>query len=286
MKINLSIPLQIILFVLGFQNTSSAQSATACCKRQSTADFALLGSNELFKAAHQAPMPFSFIPLKGEMISVPGPDGREARAFEIKADKQTNNYLFVFQEWWGLNDYIKQEAQNLSEELGTVNVLAIDLYDGRIAANADEAGKIMNETKEERVRAIIGAFIKYAGYDAKIQTIGWCYGGGWSLQASIMAGKNATGCVMYYGATESNRDRLKSLNAPVLAIFASRDGWINAEMVGKFEKDMHELGKTITVKTYEADHAFANPSNPNFQKEATEDAHMRAVKFLRDHLQN
>ena len=274
----------LILLVLNSFDQLLAQSAISCCSKPSTADFAMLGDNSSFKASHLAPLPFHFVSVKGKMITVKSADGKDAGAFEIKADAPTKNYLFVFQEWWGLNDYIKQEAQNLSEELGTVNVIALDLYDGKVTANADDAGQLMKEASEERIRAIITAFIKYAGPDAKIQTIGWCFGGGWSMQASLMAAKNAAGCVMYYGMPEKDKTKLKSLAAPVLGIFASNDGWINTEVVGQFEKDMKETGKSLTVKSYDADHAFANPSNPKFNKEATADAHQLAVEFLRKHL--
>ncbi len=261
-----------------------AQQQHSCCSKPSTTAFAMLGADPSFKASHEAPLPFHFIPSSGKMITVTSPDGKNASGFEIKATVPSKNFLFVFQEWWGLNDYIRQEAQNLAEELGNATVIAIDLYDGRVATNADDAGKFMQETKEERIRTIIQAFIAYAGKDARIQTIGWCFGGGWSLQASLMAGSNAGGCVMYYGMPEKDREKLKKLNAPVLAIFASRDNWITPEIAAAFEKDMKETGKSVTVKSFDADHAFANPSNPKFNKEAMEQAHGMAVGFLREHL--
>jgi carboxymethylenebutenolidase len=274
----------ILTCVMLMTNMLSSRCQTpSCCQRSVTADFAMLGNDESFKAMHLAPLPFHFVSVRGKMITVSA-DGKDAAGYEIKSMTPTKNYLFVFQEWWGLNDYIKQEAASLSEELGNVNVIALDLYDGKIGTTPDEAAKIMKETKEERIRSIIKAFIKYAGPDAKIQTIGWCFGGGWSLQAAMMAGKNTTGCVMYYGMPETNTDKLRQIDFPVLGIFASRDANITPEVVGKFEANMKELGKTITVKSYDADHAFANPSNPKFNKEATEDAHGLAVSFLREHL--
>lgn len=268
----------ISMFLL--TTTSWSQS---CCLKSATADFAMLGKNESFRSEHLAPLPFHFVPAAGKMITVKTTDGKDASGFEIRAKEKTENYLFVFQEWWGLNDYIKQEAENLYEELGNVNVIALDLYDGKVAATPDEAGKIMGETKDERIRAIINGFLKYAGPSARIQTIGWCFGGGWSLQSSMMAGKNATGCVMYYGMPEKNIEKIKTINFPVLGIFASKDGHITPELVKQFEKDMKENKKMIDVHFYDADHAFANPSNPKFNKEATETAHKLAIAFLREH---
>ncbi|MBK5286247.1 MAG: dienelactone hydrolase family protein, partial [Bacteroidia bacterium] len=88
----------------------------------------------------------------------------------------------------------------------------------------------------------------------------------------------------YYGMPESDLKKLQALSAPVLGIFASLDGWITPEKVSKFETDMKKYNKEITVKSFTADHAFANPSNPKFDKAASEEAHKMAVKFLKEHL--
>ena len=107
------------------------------------------------------------------------------------------------------------------------------------------------------------------------------------MQGTLISGKQAIGCVMYYGMPEKDSKRLESLNAPVLGIFASRDGWINQEVVGEFEKKMVDLNKPLTVKWYEADHAFANPSSPRYDETASTDANKMAVQFLKaDYLNN
>ena len=274
----------IVLMISFFAFTAKAQNKMSCCAMPSSAQFAMLSKDVSFVASHTAPLPFRFIPSKGKMITLKARDGKAASAFEVRADKPTDNYLLVIHEWWGLNDYIKQEAEKLQGELGNVNVLALDLYDGRVATNPDSAAKIMGGAKEERIRAIIGGAIDYAGKAAKIQTIGWCFGGGWSLQASLMAGRQGIGCVMYYGMPEKDMAKLKTLNAPVLGLFASKDEWITPTMVNQFEKDMKAAGKEITVKSFDADHAFANPSNPHYVKAAGDEAHEMAVAFLKKHL--
>jgi carboxymethylenebutenolidase len=256
----------------------------SCCVKPSTAVFAMLSTDESFKASHLSPLPFHYVSPAGQMISFKASDGKMGSAFEVKSKASTQNYLFVFQEWWGLNDYIKQQAEQLQNELENVNVIALDLYDGKVAANPDEASKLMGEAKEERIRAIINGAIAYEGPDAKIQTIGWCFGGGWSLQAAMMAGKQCTGCVMYYGMPESDPKKIQSITFPVLGIFAAKDGWITPEIVSKFEREMKKDNKEITVKIFDADHAFANPSNPKHDKAATAEAHTLAIDFLRKNL--
>jgi carboxymethylenebutenolidase len=160
-------------------------------------------------------------------------------------------------------------------------VIALDLYDGKVATTQQEAGKYMGEAKEERIRAIIKGALDYVGPKAKIGTIGWCFGGGWSLQTALMAGKQTSACVMYYGMPETDVDKLKAINGPVLGIFAKKDGWINPDKVKEFEANMKKVAKKLTVKMYDADHAFANPSNPKFDKEAAADAHKAALAFLK-----
>ncbi len=261
-----------------------AQSTHSCCSMPSTQEFAMLGKNKKFSASHLPPLPFAYDSPKGKMIHFRSEDNKEALAFEIKAEKPSKNYLFVIHEWWGLNDYIKQEAEKLQTELGDVTVIALDLYDGKIATNPEEAGRYMGEAKEERIGNILKAATAYVGKDAKIQTIGWCFGGGWSLQAALLMGKQATGCVMYYGMPEKDEKKLKTLSAPVLGLFASQDNWITKELVADFEMKMKANKKEITIQQFDALHAFANPSNPKYDKTAAELAHKMALDFLKKHL--
>jgi carboxymethylenebutenolidase len=124
----------------------------------------------------------------------------------------------------------------------------------------------------------------YAGPKAQFASVGWCFGGGWSLQSALLGGKQTMGCVMYYGMPEKDVAKLKTLNSDVLGLFAEQDKWINPEVVKQFEKDMAAAGKKVTVKEYPADHAFANPSNPKYNKELATDAHQRALTYLKARL--
>ena len=194
----------------------------------------MLASDEKFSNSHLDPIPFDFVATTGKMITYKTTGGKDANAFFVKAKMKTDNWIIMVHEWWGLNDYIKQEAEKLQEEVGNANVLAIDLYDGEVAAKASEAQKLMGGLKEDRAIAIIKGAIVFAGTNQKIYSIGWCMGGGWSLQTSIMAGREAAGCVMYYGMPETDKTKLSHLNADVLGIFAKKDEWINQKVVDQF----------------------------------------------------
>lgn len=249
-----------------------------------TAQFASLGQDVAFVAEHAEPGTYRHASEAGKWIELPVEGGKAARAYAYMAEEETEEYLFVIHEWWGLNDYIQREAEKYFNALDEVNVIALDLYDGKVATTQEEAQQYMQAVNESRARAIIQAALQFAGEDADIGTIGWCFGGGWSLQTAIMAGDRADACVMYYGMPEQNVEKLEQLDCPVLGIFAKQDGWISPEVVNTFEENMEKADKKLTVKTYDAVHAFANPSNPDYNKEAAEDAYQLAIEFLRKEL--
>ncbi|MEI7907385.1 MAG: dienelactone hydrolase family protein [Bacteroidota bacterium] len=271
----------MMLMVIVLLSGAFAGDKKPCCAPTATEEFAAFGKDMAFVALHEAPVPFVFEAVAGEMKTIKTSDGSDANIYEVKSIKKSDNYLFVFHEWWGLNDYIKQEAEQWRRDLKNVNIIALDLYDRKIAEVPDSAKKYVGEVKEERARAIIKAAIDYAGENAKIATLGWCFGGGWSMQTALMLGKQASGCVIYYGMPEKDVTKLKTLNCDVLGIFGTKDGFINPKVVAEFEKNMKAAKKKLTVKNFDAVHAFANPSNPSHDKEKTAEANAAALAFLK-----
>mgnify|MGYP005838066599 CR=1 FL=1 len=180
----------------------------------------------------------------------------------------------------GLNTHIKAEAVALSKKLPEWNIIAVDLYDGISTNTREEAAQLMQGLDPKRAEAIIEGVQKKIGKNAKIATLGWCMGGGWSLQAAIAAGNKTLACVMYYGFPEKDVTKLKTLKSDVVFINATQDEWITKEVVEDFKTNMKAAGKKLTVKDYNAPHAFANPSNPNFNKEFTQDAMSAVVNYL------
>ncbi len=273
----------IVFTVLLVMSIGCLHAQMAACCVKATDQFAALGNNKAFVLSHDEPLPFVYESTKGKDINYKLADGTTAHAFEIKADKETPYYLFVIHEYWGLNDYVKQQSERLSNELG-VNVLALDLYDGKVSTNRDSAAKLMQSVDNNRAIAIIKGAYSYAGSNAKIFTLGWCFGGGWSLQAALLGGSQVKGCVMYYGMPEKDVARLKTLQCDVIGFFAKQDQWINPEVVKQFEDNMKAAGKKVTTYEYDANHAFANPSNPVYNKEATADANAKATAFIKERM--
>jgi len=273
----------ILFFMLAVTLRSFAQ--TSCCSKPgATETFAMLTHDKKFVDKHLEPLPFTLADPKGKEISFKTTDGGEGYGYEIKAEKPTNNYIFVIHEWWGLNDYIKQEAERIFKAHGNTNVIAIDLYDKKVASSRDSAAKYMQAVKKERAEAILKGGLNYAGEKANIATIGWCFGGGWSLQASMLAGINARACVMYYGMPEKEQAKLENLFCPVLLVWPKQDQWINKNVVTEFQATMERAKKDLKVKSYEADHAFANPSNPKYNKAFADDAFKNAMSFIKKRL--
>ena len=255
----------------------------ACLNMETQQAYKLEASTPGFAALHPAPMNVNPENLLGKMIHFDAADGNQASGYFIPAKKKTNKWLIVIQEWWGLNDNIKIEADKYFTDLGDMNVIALDMYDGKVANTPDSAMKLMRGADMGRMTAIIQGAIKKSGGDARIYSVGWCFGGMWSLQTAILAGPQAKGTIMYYGRPETNMDKIKSIQCDILGFFGNLDQAPSPAMVNEFEKNMKEAGKNLSVNRYEAGHGFANPSNPSYNVTATADAYAKAIAFLKTH---
>ncbi|GBD06559.1 hypothetical protein HRbin21_00353 [bacterium HR21] len=248
-------------------------------------DFAAFGKDPAFQAAHPVPQPIDTAGLSGVWLTVPTAGGVPARLYSSRADlRSASAVLLIFHEWWGLTAAVQQEVLQWAAELPGAVVVAVDLYDGKKTDSPQEAARLMQAVSEQRIWAILQGVLAALPRTARIATLGWCFGGGWALQMALLAGDQAAGCVMYYGMPELELERLRKLHCPVLGIFARRDRWITPQLVQRFQQAMRRAGKQLTVVSYDADHAFANPSNPQFDSRAAEDARRRAREFIRKHL--
>jgi len=277
---------KLIIFALIISSSimSFGQSKMACCKQSATEQFAMLASNKKFVMSHPKPFTYHFQSAIGKAITYPTADGKTADAYEFKAKNPTNNYILVIHEYFGLNDYVKKESERIYNDLGNVNIIDLDLYDGKSSTDRAEAAKLMQAVTDARADAIIKGAIAYVGPKAHIATLGWCFGGGWSLQATLLAGKQAAGCVMFYGMPEQDVNKLKTLHADVLGNFANQDQWINTKVVAKFAEDMKAAGKKLYLHQYDANHSFANPSSPSSNPTAAADAYKNTIAFYKERL--
>jgi carboxymethylenebutenolidase len=213
-------------------------------------------------------------------------DGASVSAALALPDAEHAPAIILIHEWWGLNDQIKSVAAEFAK-MGYI-ALAVDLYAGEVATTGEGARALMGKVDPDVARqTLVGwnrwlrAHLRSSG---KIGTVGWCFGGGWSLQASLAAPVDAT--VVYYGNVAVDAERLKALRGPVLGHFATRDDWIDQEMVSGFAEQMKKADKadSFTVYWYEADHAFANPSSARYDAEDAALSWQRTGEFFKQHL--
>lgn len=285
--------ISLLTFLAGWLNFTAPQTAPETgrkpdpmtapmpmCHTGTMDPMAVFASDPAFRALHPAPLPIDYDAM-GKMIKFKVADGVKANAYFLKAKKKSNKWLFVYQEWWGLNDYIKKESDTYYNDLGgEVNVLAIDMYDGKSTADPNEAMKLIQGVKEERLVNIVKGGVKYAGKKAQVASVGWCFGGGWSLRSAIIGGKQSIGSVMYYGMPVQDVAQLKTLNCNVLGLFATEER-ISKKVIEDFAANMKTAGKGLEYKIFNGVHGFANPSNPKHDPALTKDAYGMALNYLK-----
>jgi carboxymethylenebutenolidase len=196
--------------------------------------------------------------------------------------------LIVVQEWWGLNDHIKDIADRFAAE-GYV-ALAPDLYDGKATKDAGEAGKLMQSLDEARALKILDGAVEYLkGRDnvdgSRIGVTGFCMGGTLALLLATH-NRDIKASAPFYGDVPPD-DVLKNLRAPVLFIGAGEDPWITRDKMDRLSAALDKFGKAGEVKVYEGvGHAFFNDTREDaYNKDAAEDAWRRVTQFLAARLQ-
>ncbi len=192
--------------------------------------------------------------------------------------------LVVIHEWWGLNDWVKQQASKFADE-GYV-ALAIDLYRGQVATTPDQAHEIMRGVPEDRAaRDLLAATVYLRSLDSvigkRVGAIGWCMGGGYALDLAI-ADPKLKAVVINYGHLATDKNNLHKIRASILGIFGGEDQGIPVADVHKFESELEALDKKVEIHIYpEAGHGFENPNN---EKSYRADDAAKAEKITTDFL--
>ncbi|MEP7322536.1 MAG: dienelactone hydrolase family protein [Saprospiraceae bacterium] len=283
----LIISIQIALFGFWFlisnvliKHPKATLSDVTVCHSIPSEDMRLFALDPEFQALHPSPLKLDYEGL-GQAITFKTADGADANGYLISSKKKSDQWLMVYQEWWGLNDFIRKQSDTYYKDLGeNVNVLAVDLYDGKIATTPQEAGKLVSEAKEPRLESIINAAIGYVGKKAKIANVGWCFGGGWSLRSGLQGGKQTVGTVMYYGMPVKDVEKLKMLSGDVLGLFATETR-ISKEVIEEFAANMKLAGKSLEYKIFNGVHGFANPSNPKYDEALGKEAYDMSLAYLK-----
>ncbi|MEQ8346840.1 MAG: dienelactone hydrolase family protein [Sneathiellaceae bacterium] len=219
-------------------------------------------------------------------ITIDVPGHGKAQASVALPIAETAPAVMLIHEWWGLNDQIKAVAAELAQP-GYV-ACAIDLFQGKVATTPDAARAQTQAVDPAQARAVCRAWLEWleaAEVEKRIRgngvlaTLGWCFGGGWSLQASMLHPVNGT--VIYYGRVGGTPEELRALRGPVQGHFGTKDKFINETMVTAWSKSMDAADRSYEVFWYDADHAFANPTGSNYDAPDAKLAWDRTTSFLK-----
>lgn len=198
--------------------------------------------------------------------------------------------ILTIHEWWGLNENIKAMARGLAAE--GYQVLAVDLYNGQIAETPEKAEQLVKKVANNPFGAEANItkaykYLREAKKAPKIASLGWCFGGSWSLETALLFPQELDAAVIYYGGQVGDKtaEELSTLQMPILGIFGAEDSSIPLDTVNQLRSTLNELGKNAEIIVYEnAGHAFANPSGQNYVPEAAERAWQKTTKFLSENL--
>jgi carboxymethylenebutenolidase len=192
--------------------------------------------------------------------------------------------IVVIHEWWGLNDWVKEQAAKLADQ--GYAALAIDLYRGKVADNPDTAHELMRGVPEDRALRDLHAAVEFLRSQPNVKkdrigSIGWCMGGGYSLDVALQE-PTLTATVINYGHLATDPAALGKISAAILGNFGAQDKGIPPEDVKKFEASLKQAGKKVDIKIYpDAGHAFENPNNKDgYRADDAADAWHRTVSFL------
>jgi len=232
------------------------------------------------------------IPVTTEAVEYVTIDGQGIEGYYARPENMSEPLpgILAIHEWWGLNENIEAMARRLAGE--GYQVLAVDLYGGQVADTPQQASQLVKEVAQNSfaAEANISKAYNYLVEEKQatsVGTIGWCFGGSWSLETALLFPQELDAAVIYYGGQIGTKtpEELSSLTMPILGIFGAEDSSIPLETVEKFASNLEELNKEAEIITYEnAGHAFANPSGDNYVAEAAEKAWQETTEFLSEYL--
>lgn len=225
-----------------------------------------------------------------QQVTFASGDGQAQGTLYLPEGKGPHPALVLIHEWWGLNDWIKEQAQNYARQ-GYV-ALAVDLYRGKVADNADLAHELMRGLPQDQgVRDLVSAvlYLKTRKDVSKnrVGAVGWCMGGGYAAQLAI-ADPDLKAVAINYGALPTDKEQIAKIHAAVLGNFGGQDRGIPPESVHNFEAALKSLGKQVDAKIYpDAGHAFENPNNKGgYKPEDAADAQARMKQFFAKELKS
>ncbi len=222
---------------------------------------------------------------KGNMLQTTQDGLRLSGYLSLPKGEGTHPGVVVIQEWWGLNDWVKQETDSLA--LHGYVAFAPDLYSGKVAYDEATAHQLMSGLVEDEAMQTLRAAADFlrSRQDVRanaIGVVGWCLGGRYSIRLAA-ADPGIRACVAYYGAPITDPRAIQGFQAAILGNYGGEDQGPSPAQVRDFEAALRKAGKKVDFKIYPgAPHAFANQNNPwgGFRPAAAKDAWSRTLAFL------
>lgn len=222
--------------------------------------------------------------MKNETLEFHAKNGGSTAYVALPDNAEGAKAVLVIQEYWGLNDHIKDIANRYAEE-GFI-AIAPDLYRGNLTTDKDQAAKWMKELETEDGLQLIENTIKKASeqYDiTRFGITGYCMGGTYALRAACEV-PGLSAAAAFYGDIPEE-EVLSKLKIPVVFISGTKDAWINPEKVAKLEEIADKEMLPIDSVKYEVDHAFFNDTRPEvYDENAATDAWAKVIGFFNDNL--
>jgi carboxymethylenebutenolidase len=226
--------------------------------------------------------------LETGAVEYPDQDGETLMGYLVRpTDGAAKPAIVVIQEWWGLNDHIKDVVRRFANE-GYV-ALAPDLYHGVVVTEPDEARKLvmaldMAEAVSEIQQAI--AFLLDQEYVAgdKVGIVGFCIGGGLTLQTALAS--NALGAAVAFYGSPFKPEQAADVKAPILGLYGAADQGIPVDAVNAMGEALTDAGIENGVTVYEgAQHAFFNDTRAaSYNADAAADAWEKTLAWFSSHL--
>jgi carboxymethylenebutenolidase len=219
----------------------------------------------------------------GQVITFQRPDGGSTAGYLARAQTPKGNVVII-QEWWGLNDHIRQVADRFAE-IG-FNALAPDLFKGRVTRDSAEASHLMNhlDFPDATHQDIRGAVDYLRALGGNVGVTGFCMGGALTIAAAVHV-PDISAAVCFYGVPPAAFASPADIAIPFQGHFANRDDWVTPAIVNNIEAAMKNAPHKPEIFRYEADHAFFNNTRPEvFDPKATSLAWARTLQFFEKNL--
>jgi len=271
-------------------------SAILLCAKVSQANQNVNSASALHRYDYPTPTAIALVEpevaVSTESVEYVTIDGQAIKGYYARPEAMDTPLpgILVIHEWWGLNENIESMARRLAGE--GYQALAVDLYGGQIADTPEQASQLVQEVANNPFGAEANItkaynYLQEEKQAPQIASIGWCFGGSWSLETALLFPQELDATIIYYGGQvgEKTAEELATLEMPILGIFGAEDSSIPLETVEKLDSTLQELDKDAEIIVYEgAGHAFANPSGQNYIPEAAEAAWSKTTEFLSQHL--